>query len=120
MAARKDLGLYFKIQYKEAGAFRPKRGDVSTCDCTVKILWAQWDQLEIRDEVLCRRWEEERGSRAKYQIIFGTGHTTTSHRGVKKHLERLGLDTGQDEFYKSELVMRMDSKGIWERREVHY
>lgn len=111
MAARKDLGLYFKIQCKEAGAFRPKRGDVSTCDCTVKILWAQWDQLEIRDEVLCRRWEEERGSRAKYQM---------RHRGVKKHLERLGLDTGQDEFYKLELVMRMDSKGIWERREVHY
>lgn len=46
MAARKDLGLYFKIQYKEAGAFRPKGEDVSTCDCTVKILWAQWDQLE--------------------------------------------------------------------------
>lgn len=50
----------------------------------------------------------------------GTGHTTTRHSGVKKHLERLGLDTGQDEFYKSELVMSMDSKGIWERREVHY
>ena len=26
----------------------------------------------------------------------GTGHTTTRHSGVKKHLEQLGLDTGQD------------------------
>lgn len=49
-----------------------------------------------------------------------TDHTTTRHGGVKKHLERLGLDTGQDEFYKSEIVMSMDSKGIWERREVQY
>ena len=50
----------------------------------------------------------------------GIDHTTTRHRDVKKHLELLGLDTGQDEFYKSELVISKDSKGIWERSEVHY
>ena len=26
----------------------------------------------------------------------GAGHTTKRHSGVKKHLEQLGLDTGQD------------------------
>ena len=65
-----DLSLKVVLQFKKAGAVRPKWEDVSPCDRTVKSLWAQWDQLEIHDRVLCRRWEEESGARVSYQIIL--------------------------------------------------
>lgn len=70
---------------------------MSSYDQTVKSLWAQWDQVEIRDRVLCRRWEEGGGNRVKHQIILPRSlretalkahhnHTTASHRGVSKTL----------------------------------
>ena len=69
---------------------------MSSYDCTVEALWAQWTQLEFRDRVLCRRWEEESGTRTMYQIIPSRilqetaleahhNHTTASH-GVNKTL----------------------------------
>ena len=92
-----DLSLKVIIQFKEASAARPSWKDVSSYDRTVKALWAQWTQLEFRDRVLCRRWEEESGSRTTYQIILlrnmqetalkaHHNHTTASHRGVNKTL----------------------------------
>ena len=91
------LSLKVILQFKKAGAIRPKWEDVSPCDRTVKSLWAQWDQLEIHDRVLCRRWEEESGARVSYQIILPRDlrdtalkahhdHTTASHRGINKTL----------------------------------
>ena len=63
----------------------------------MKSLWAQWDQLEIRDRVLCRKWEKGDGNSVKYQIILPLNlcktavkvhhnHTTASHRGMNKKL----------------------------------
>ena len=51
---REDIN--FKVhQFMEASASRPKWEDVSPYERTLKALWAQWDQLEFRDQVLCRR-----------------------------------------------------------------
>ncbi|KAL9967720.1 hypothetical protein ACROYT_G026009 [Oculina patagonica] len=86
--------------FEEASPVRPEWADVSPYDRTVKALWAQWDQLEFRDQVLCRRWEEGSGTRKKYQIIIPRSlqetalkahhnHTTASHRGVNKTLGAL-------------------------------
>ena len=92
-----DPSLKVIIQFKEASAARPSWKEVSSYDRTVKALWAQWTQLEFRDRVLCRRWEEESGTRTMYQIILPRNlqetaleahhnHTTASHRGVNKTL----------------------------------
>ena len=45
------------IQFKEASASRPKLEDVSPYEriVNVKALLAQWNQLEFRDQVLCRK-----------------------------------------------------------------
>ena len=86
------------IQFKEASAERPQWEDVSPYERTVKTLWAQWYQQQFRDQVLCRRWEDESGS--KYQIILlknlqqtalraHRSHTTACHRGVNKTLGAL-------------------------------
>ena len=95
-----DPSLKVILQCKGASAVRPKWEDVSPYDRTVKALWAQWDQLEIRDQVLCRRWEEGSGTRIQYQIVLPSNlqetalrahhnHTTASHRGVNKTLGAL-------------------------------
>ena len=95
-----DPSLKVIIQFKEASALRPMWEDVSPYDRTVKALWAQWNQLEFRNQVLCRRWEEGSGTRIKYQIILPRNlqeialqahhnHTTASHRGVNKTLGAL-------------------------------
>ena len=95
-----DPSLKVIIQFKEASASRPRWEDVSPYDRTVKALWAQWEPLEIRDQVLCRRWEEGSGTIIKYQIILPKNlqetalrahhnHTTASHRGVNKTLGAL-------------------------------
>ena len=92
-----DPSLKVIIQFKEASAARPSWKEVSSYDRTVKALWAQWTQLEFRDRVLCRRWEEESGTRTMYQSILPRNlqetaleahhnHTTASHRGVNKTL----------------------------------
>ena len=67
---REDTSLKVIIQFKEASAVRPKLEDVSPYDRPVKTLFAQWDQLEFRVQVLCWRWEEESGSRTKCEIIL--------------------------------------------------
>ena len=90
-----DPSLKVLIQLKEASAIRPSWKDVSSYDRTVKALWAQWNQLEFRDHVLCRRWEEGSDTRPIYLIILPRNlqeialeahhnHTTASHRGVRK------------------------------------
>jgi len=79
-----DLGLEMILQFKKASAVRPKWEDVSLCDRTVKSLWAQWDQLEIRDRMLCRRWEGGSGTKGSYQITsarFARGCSSRSRHG---------------------------------------
>ena len=91
-----DPSLKVIIQFKEASAARPNWKELSSYDRTVKALWALWTQLEFRDRVLCRRWEEESGTRTMYQIILSRilqetalevhhNHPTASH-GVNKTL----------------------------------
>ena len=53
-----DPSLKVILQFKEQSPVRPKWEDVSPYDQVVQSLWAQWEQVEIRDGVLCRRWEE--------------------------------------------------------------
>jgi hypothetical protein len=44
------------IQAKLAGTPKPKWEDISACDTTYKAWWSDWDALEMRDSLLCRRW----------------------------------------------------------------
>ena len=85
------------LQFKKKSSVRPKWEHVSPYDQVVKSLSAQWEQVEIHDRVLCRRWEVGDGVRKTYQIILPRNlretalkahhnHTTASHRGVNKTL----------------------------------
>ena len=103
-----DPSLKVISQFKETSAVRPSWEDVSSYDRTVKALWAQWNQLEFRDHVLCRRWEEGSGTEQRTRLYFqGTCRrphlrlTMITPQPVTvvliRHWERLERDTtGQD------------------------
>ena len=55
-AQRKDLGISFVIQAKEAGR-RPLRSEIPIGDVSAQISWSYWDALVLRDDVLYKRWE---------------------------------------------------------------
>ena len=97
-----DPDLKVMLHLKQTNSDRPPWEEVSPYSRVVKVLWAQWERLEIHDQVLCRRWEEENGSKLPYtyQIILPVtlqkiafdahhSHTTASHRGVTKTLHAL-------------------------------
>ena len=57
---KEDASVKVIIQFREESAVRPKLEDVSPYDSAGKTLWAQWDQLEFRDQVLFWRWKERK------------------------------------------------------------
>ena len=67
-----DHDLKVMLHLKQTKCDRPPWEEVSPYSRVVKVLWAQWERLEIHDQVLCRRWEEENGSKLPYtyQIIL--------------------------------------------------
>ena len=90
------------LHLKQTNRDRPPCEEVSPNSRVVKVLWAQWERLEIQDQVLCRKWEEENGNKLPYtyQIILPVtlqkiafdahhSHTTVSHRGATKTLHAL-------------------------------
>ena len=90
------------IQMKKSCKERPVWEDISPEGPVLKILWTQWDRMEVRDDVLYRRWESDKGDRIVYQIVLPSGltdtalqarhdHPTASHRGLQRTLHSLQL-----------------------------
>ena len=74
--------------------------DVSIGNKPIKTYWSQWDRLSLRNGVLCRWWESERGDEVRWQFVIPANlrndtlhelHTmeTAGHLGVNKTLERV-------------------------------
>ena len=80
-----DPSLKTILQFKETTTVRPRWEDVSSYDQTVKSLWAQWDQVEIGDPILCRRWEGG-GNTVKHQIILQRNLRETALKAHHNHL----------------------------------
>ena len=55
-AQRKDPNIGQILQWKGTLTNRPQWADVSPESAEVKSYWSQWDRLQIRDQILCRRW----------------------------------------------------------------
>ena len=88
------------IQWKESGDRRPEWSKVSPGDKAVKRYWTQWDRLEMRDGVLYRRWESEKGDRITWQLVLPKelrreitqrlhSDPTSGHLGKNKTLDRI-------------------------------
>jgi hypothetical protein len=57
------------IQLKKKGD-KPTWANVSSLSLLVKYYWNRWDSLEIVDEMLCKKFENETGNQFTSQIII--------------------------------------------------
>ncbi|PIK39793.1 Retrovirus-related Pol polyprotein from transposon [Apostichopus japonicus] len=57
----KDVELRKMLTWKENKVDRPSWEEVSAEGKELKAYWAQWDRLEVRQGLLCRRWENHAG-----------------------------------------------------------
>ena len=89
----------------EKGVVRPEWNEVSPCVPDLKVYWAQWDMLCVKDGVLCRRWiHPNRGEEmlkvmlppAMHKLVLEQCHNVKAagHLGQKKTLHRL-----QEKYY---------------------
>ena len=56
-ASEPDLKVILELKQRYTN--RPSWEAVCSYSRIVKVLWGQWERLEIREQVLSRRWEEE-------------------------------------------------------------
>ena len=79
---------------------RPEYSDISAESYAVKSLWSQWSRLAIKDDLLCRMWEEEGSKTITYQVIAPLTERrtilehvhdskTAGHLGVSKTLNKI-------------------------------
>ena len=77
---------------------RPEYSDIKHENNVIKSLWSQFNVLEVRDGLLCRRWEDN--EEVSYQIVIPLSERreilqechdarTSGHLGISKTLARV-------------------------------
>ena len=95
-----DSNIAKVMEWKESTGTRPQWAQVSPENGTVKAYWSQWDRLQIRDGVLCRRWESTAGDTITWQLILPESlrnevllqlhnKKTAGHLGLAKTVQRV-------------------------------
>ena len=99
-AQRKDTALQKLYACKADKLPRPDRNEISGYSRAAKHYFGLWDQLEIRDGVLCKRWESDEGSILRWLIVIPDQFVekvlhechsapTGGHQGVNKTMGRI-------------------------------
>jgi hypothetical protein len=88
------------LRAREEGGPQPGWKEVAPTSNQAKYYFAQWDQLEVRDGILKRRWESGDGSEIRWQIVLPRtqralvleelhGSKTAGHLGITKTLGKV-------------------------------
>ena len=96
---QQDKNLSMIFSWKKEGK-RPKWEDISKYDKELKNLWAQWDRLELQDNVLYRKWVDLGIKTTNLQLvvpkairkdIFKSLHESmhSGHLGVRKTIGKI-------------------------------
>ena len=96
-AQSQDTALQKLYVCKSSGAERPDWSEISGLSRATKYYWGLWDQLQLQDGVLCKRWEADDGSLVKWLVVVPDKYvdtvlhelhtaTTGGHQGVNKTL----------------------------------
>ncbi|PIK44335.1 Retrovirus-related Pol polyprotein from transposon [Apostichopus japonicus] len=96
----KDVELRKMLTWKENKVDRPSWEEVSAEGKELKAYWAQWDRLEVRQGLLCRRWENHAGDCITWQFIVPRilqeeviqllhDNPTSGHLGVRRTMYRV-------------------------------
>ncbi|PIK46225.1 Retrovirus-related Pol polyprotein from transposon [Apostichopus japonicus] len=65
----KDEAIRKILEWKESRDKRPVWEEVSPESKEVKAYWAQWHRLELKNSLLCRRWENNEGDKVTWQLV---------------------------------------------------
>ena len=95
-----DPSIGWAVKAKEASDIRQSWETVSASSSAHRTLWSLWDQLEVRDGVLYRRWESDDGKSTRWRLVLPEklknvvlgelhGGVTDGHLGVKKTLAKV-------------------------------
>lgn len=95
-----DEDLRWMLDRKESNGLRPEWGSIARKSSAVKTYWAQWNQIEIQEGVLYRRWESDDGMLVKRQVLLPEklrkdivaeihGNPLGGHLGSRKTLARV-------------------------------
>ena len=96
--AEPTLGKLLKM--KEQQVNKPTWHEIAAMSSEFKTYWSQWTQLEIRDGMLCRKWESDDGKQITYKVIMPSkfrqvilkelhDSKTAAHLGVRKTKEKI-------------------------------
>ena len=69
-AQKHDPEINRIITLMTADKNKPAWSEVESQSSDVKLLWNEWERLEIRERVLCRKWTFTDGTGDKWQIIL--------------------------------------------------
>ena len=94
-----DESMNWIMEVKAKGERRPDWSKVEAQSHAKKSLWRIWDQLEIKQNVLCRRWESDNGEEIKSKIVLPKkcrkkvvqelhGSATGGHLGMNKTIAK--------------------------------
>ena len=95
-----DQTLGWIVKAKQGSNVRPDWSEITSASPTVRAYWLCWDQIEIKDGLLCKRWESDDGRRVRHQVIVPKLHReelvselhggqTGGHLGQKKTLAKV-------------------------------
>ncbi|CAC5382342.1 unnamed protein product [Mytilus coruscus] len=79
---------------------KPIWSEISKCSPIIKYFWNRIESFEIRDGILCRKWESERGDNVTWQKVIPENlkecvlkqlhnSVTGGHLGIKKTLSKV-------------------------------
>jgi hypothetical protein len=89
------------IQLKQTFTERPRKSEIDRSSNEMRTLWLQWDNLEVHDGILYRRWIPiNRGEKEHLQIVVPINlrkeilhelhnHKNSGHLGIAKTLGKL-------------------------------
>ncbi|GFV39644.1 retrovirus-related Pol polyprotein from transposon 412 [Trichonephila clavipes] len=88
------------IEFKESSDEKSSWQDIALLYPTMKRYWALWESLNLRNGVLCRKWESDDGKTFRWQLILPKtrvstvlkelhGSPTVGHFGVMKTLQKV-------------------------------
>jgi hypothetical protein len=99
-AQLKDCTIAPVLRAKEAATQRPEWQDISEHSLATKCYWGQWEQLQVKDGVLCKRWESHDGTLTTWLVLVPQelrstvlremhGGQASGHLGVNRTLGKL-------------------------------
>lgn len=97
-----DADLCRVITWLRHSSVRPERENIKadSLSPTVRNLWLLWDQLFLKDDVLCKRWERTKSKGAYIQVVIPKNlrenvlraahdNVSSAHLGVNKTLRKI-------------------------------